>query len=61
MNMFGVPKYTVNSHARRENEHTKRVPDLPYLTHQLSGGETWTDPQGGYPSGCWLIDGGIRT
>jgi hypothetical protein len=24
----------------------------------LSGGETWTDPQGGYPSGCRLIDGG---
>jgi hypothetical protein len=24
----------------------------------VSGGETWTDPQGGYPSGCRLIDGG---
>jgi hypothetical protein len=23
----------------------------------LSGGETWTDPQGGYPNGCRLIDG----
>jgi hypothetical protein len=29
-------------------------------THLLSGGETWTDPQGGYPSGCRLIDGGSR-
>jgi hypothetical protein len=26
----------------------------------LSGGETWTDPQGGYPSGCWLTNGGSR-
>jgi hypothetical protein len=24
----------------------------------LSGGETSTDPQGGYPSGCRWIDGG---
>jgi hypothetical protein len=24
----------------------------------LSGGETWTDPQGGYPSGCRLTNGG---
>jgi hypothetical protein len=24
----------------------------------VSGGEAWTDPQGGYPSGCRLIDGG---
>jgi hypothetical protein len=27
----------------------------------VSGGETWTDPQGGYPSGCRLTNGGIRT
>jgi hypothetical protein len=36
----------------------QRVPDFPYLARQLSGGETRTDPQGGYPSGCRLIDGG---
>jgi hypothetical protein len=24
---------------------------------RLSGGETWTDPQGGDPSGCRLIGG----
>jgi hypothetical protein len=24
----------------------------------VSGGETWTDPQGGYPSGCRLTNGG---
>jgi hypothetical protein len=27
----------------------QRVPDHPYLTCQLSRGETWTDPQGGLP------------
>jgi hypothetical protein len=37
---------------------TQRVPDHPYLARQLSGGDTWTYPQGGYPSGCRLIDGG---
>jgi hypothetical protein len=26
----------------------------------VSGGETWTDPQGGYPSGCRLTNGGSR-
>jgi hypothetical protein len=31
------------------------------MARELSGGETWTDPQGGYPSGCRLINGGIRT
>jgi hypothetical protein len=36
-------------------------PDLPYLARQLSGGETWTDPQGCYPSGCRLTNGGIGT
>jgi hypothetical protein len=35
-----------------------RVPDLPYLTRQLSGGETWIDPQGDYSSGCRLTNGG---
>jgi hypothetical protein len=29
--------------------------------NSMSGGETWTDPQGGYPSGCRLSSGGIRT
>jgi hypothetical protein len=24
-------------------------------------GETWTDLHGGYPSGCRLTNGGIRT
>jgi hypothetical protein len=38
---------------------TQRVLDLPYPARQLSGGQTWTDPQGGYPSGCRLIDGGL--
>jgi hypothetical protein len=28
---------------------------------QVSGGETWTDPQGGYPSGCRLTNGRIGT
>jgi hypothetical protein len=51
-------------HSRRENNArsgrhaTQRVPDLPYLARQLSGGETWKDPQGGYPTSCRLIDGG---
>jgi hypothetical protein len=27
----------------------------------VRGGEIWTDPQGGYPSGCRLINRGIRT
>jgi hypothetical protein len=36
----------------------QRVPDHTDLTRQLSGGETCTDPQGGYPSGCRWIDGG---
>jgi hypothetical protein len=36
----------------------QRVPDHHYLTRQLSVGETWIDLQGGYPSGCRLIDGG---
>jgi hypothetical protein len=35
-----------------------RVPDLPYLARQLSGGETWIDPQGDYSSGCRLTNGG---
>jgi hypothetical protein len=54
-------------HARREDNarsgrhDTQRVPDLPYLTRQLSRGETWTYPQGGYPSGCRLTNGGIGT
>jgi hypothetical protein len=39
----------------------QRVPDHPYLARQLSGGETWTDPQGGYPSGCRLTNGGSGT
>jgi hypothetical protein len=36
----------------------QRVPDLPYLVRQLLGDETWTNPQGGYPSDCRLFDGG---
>jgi hypothetical protein len=54
-------------HARRENDTrsgrhaAQRVPDLPYLARQLSGDETWTDPQGGYPSGCRLSNGEIKT
>jgi hypothetical protein len=27
-------------------------------SRRLSGGETYTDPQGGYPSSCRWIDGG---
>jgi hypothetical protein len=44
--------------------HTRKRPSTgPRTTHgpqarQLLGGETCTDPQGGYPSGCRLIDGG---
>jgi hypothetical protein len=40
-------------HARRKNDTrlghhaAQRAPDHPYMAHQLSGGETWTDPQGG--------------
>jgi hypothetical protein len=33
---------------------TQRFPDHP-MARQLSGGETWTDPQGGDPSGFRLI------
>jgi hypothetical protein len=40
---------------------TQRAPDHSYLARQLSGGETWIDPQGGYPSGCRLTNGGIGT
>jgi hypothetical protein len=29
--------------------------------HLMSGGETCTDPEGSYPSGCRLFSGGIRT
>jgi hypothetical protein len=47
--------------TRSGHHATQRVPDLPYLVRQLSGGETWTDPQGGYPSGCRLTNGGIGT
>jgi hypothetical protein len=36
----------------------QRVPDLPFLARQMSGGETCTDPKGGYPSGCRLSSGG---
>jgi hypothetical protein len=35
----------------------QRVRDHPYLARQLSGGETWTDPQRGNPIGCRLTDG----
>jgi hypothetical protein len=51
-------------HAHRENDvrygrHAKqRFPDLPYLACQLTRGETWTDSQGGYPSGCRWTNGG---
>jgi hypothetical protein len=44
--------------ARSGRHAAQRVPDLPYLARQLSGGETCTDPQGGYSSGCRLFSGG---
>jgi hypothetical protein len=43
------------------------VPNYTYLKMKMSGpkgvvrGETCTDPQGGYPSGCRWIDRGVRT
>jgi hypothetical protein len=58
------PKYTSTGLVRmsamlidtRSGYHaSQRVPDHPYLAHQLSGGETWIDPLGGDPSGCRLI------
>jgi hypothetical protein len=39
----------------------KMTPDqatMLHIAHQLSGGETWIDLQGGYPSGCRLTSGG---
>jgi hypothetical protein len=41
--------------ARSGRHAAQRVPDLPYLARQLSGDETYTDPQGDYPSGYAVV------
>jgi hypothetical protein len=54
----GVLRVVAEEDAGSGHHATQRVPDLPYLARQLSGGETWTYPQGGYPRGCRLTNGG---
>jgi hypothetical protein len=50
------------AHSRgREAPGFYRRPSLAKAVRALSGGETCTDPQGGYPSGCRFTNGGIRT
>jgi cell shape-determining protein MreC len=49
----------VESHTLLEVANEVMVNSVKPYTHVR--GETWTDPQGGYPSGCRLSNGGIRT
>jgi hypothetical protein len=54
----GVLRAVAKGDTGSDHHAAQRVPDLPYLALNCQGGETCTDPLGGYPSGCRLIDGG---
>jgi hypothetical protein len=56
----GVLRVVAEDDTRSSHHAAQRASDHPYLVRQQSGGETCTDPQGGYLSGCRLSSGGSR-